>query len=1078
MDYRYGYRYREDDGVEDENGCASNFVVDDSKSSSKRGVPQTRGTAISFGFRRKSRGDNQHTSIKNYETEEIPQRSKSVGPEQVRRRLVDDDDRHHRVQSASSGRSTPRLAPPKKEAVSGAAVRTNRFGFRQPQARYTDKVADICSSHSASHFNQEKMQQEATHHISRASSKVIQPMYSTQPSSKLRPSPVNNPPGYHHNNNNNNNNNNHAMGETNRRMTGIPEPVSKYTLHTSHLPLPQYAVRVNDSNSKVAKTAANQCRKISTASKGSASSQSGSGTEDSGISSQPGYSVDSETLRNMDYMDAGSPARRINVRPRNLRMVVNGKSFDVRDVDNDSTVTEISVIALPKAFASVNLSTGLVRERTNQYQRITNKDNRYTESTTSMSTTSSEGYDEGLGEEKVYKDRSRSEKISSIKSDFSPPSSDDPEYGHGEAMADEYSFSSSDECRANHTEHLKTISNAVKSGSLPKSTLRSVLLTIEDPAFAAAAATSTTLIDDETSPVDSLVDSLTASITQSDGQQSKREKVVEKVENIVEDDSPENSTNVSNSLSLSEGREFFDDEIADQPGLTFDDTMRGAHETQSGRASQAVTDNSHTLVEPIPNKPNLQQGKNVESSPINCRRISRTDSVGTLSTCESITSDDLMLDYERSETSSYGESNRWMDTSPAVHEIDETTILSELEAQGEEVMRELSSLINAPPKNSNLNLANHNLNINNNNNNNNNNNPPTESGIGSARTSRLLRTRPGTESPRSLDSVRTRQIPSPFKLVSTGNGQSPNIDSGDEGSPRLERCNYHQDLVHIKAGLLKLMRIIQETEENVLTRADTLNPFNNSTVNGLSHNLNEDTSVDSNGSLVNGALNIADELADLRRQVIFLQGQVEDKDRMIQNLQLQVARQQELMNSVDSTSCASSTYGSNMSPLKDVCNAATQTEKIRPVSAGPSLLQSFPQENGMGPLVSWSNTWNNQNSSPQRPPSLVELNTTKNHLKPSDRLPKNTKSRLDTSNRLNRNSEKSCANNNSSVRQSSLNAKESVSNKIIDSHEFTKESSKIEIQKSGIPSFKKTTLNPVSRGARTDVSITGRSHNS
>ena len=99
-------------------------------------------------------------------------------------------------------------------------------------------------------------------------------------------------------------------------------------------------------------------------------------------------------------------------------MVVSGKSFDVRDVrDDDSTVTEISVIPLPKTFTSA--STGLVRERATQYQRIVNKDNRYTESTTSMSTTSSEGYDEGLGEEKVYKDRSRSEKIPFSERDLS-----------------------------------------------------------------------------------------------------------------------------------------------------------------------------------------------------------------------------------------------------------------------------------------------------------------------------------------------------------------------------------------------------------------------------------------------------------------------------------------------------------------------------------------------------------------------------------------------------------------------------------------------------------------------------------
>jgi hypothetical protein len=293
-------------------------------------------------------------------------------------------------------------------------------------------------------------------------------------------------------------------------------------------------------------------------------------------------------------------------------MVVNGKSFDVRDVrDDDSTVTEISVIPLPKSFASAaaSLNTGFVRERATQYQRIMNKDNRYTDSTASMSTTSSEGYDEGcLSEEKVYKDRSRTEKIPSIKSDFSPPSSDDPEYGHGEAMADEYSLSSSDECQRSHSiiaQHAPPIGVAaaaasVKSGATPKNALRSVLLTIEDPAFAAAAANTTTLIDDETSPVDSLFDSPTASITQSDGKPSKRdeEHPHDRSDNTLEDDSPGTPTNASNSLSLSEGREFFDDEIEDQPGLIFDDNnSRGRVEAQSALGGQIITENSHTLIE-------------------------------------------------------------------------------------------------------------------------------------------------------------------------------------------------------------------------------------------------------------------------------------------------------------------------------------------------------------------------------------------------------------------------------------------------------------------------------------------------
>ena len=41
----------------------------------------------------------------------------------------------------------------------------------------------------------------------------------------------------------------------------------------------------------------------------------------------------------------------------------------------------------------------------------------------------------------------------------------------------------------------------------------------------------------------------------------------------------------------------------------------------------------------------------VDGSPVRTRRISRTGSVDTLSPCESIASDDLMLDYERSEGS-------------------------------------------------------------------------------------------------------------------------------------------------------------------------------------------------------------------------------------------------------------------------------------------------------------------------------------------------------------------------------------------------------------------------------------------
>lgn len=50
--------------------------------------------------------------------------------------------------------------------------------------------------------------------------------------------------------------------------------------------------------------------------------------------------------------------------------------------------------------------------------------------------------------------------------------------------------------------------------------------------------------------------------------------------------------------------------------------------------------------------------------------------------------------------------------------------------------------------------------------------------------------------------------------------------------------------------------------------------------------MNEGGTADVSTSPGSGGSSIADELADLRRQVVFLQGQVEDKDRTIQVLQV------------------------------------------------------------------------------------------------------------------------------------------------------------------------------------------------
>lgn len=51
------------------------------------------------------------------------------------------------------------------------------------------------------------------------------------------------------------------------------------------------------------------------------------------------------------------------------------------------------------------------------------------------------------------------------------------------------------------------------------------------------------------------------------------------------------------------------------------------------------------------------QGRSVENSPMHGRKMNRAGSVSTLSSCESLASDDLMMDYERSDASSFGDVN-------------------------------------------------------------------------------------------------------------------------------------------------------------------------------------------------------------------------------------------------------------------------------------------------------------------------------------------------------------------------------------------------------------------------------------
>jgi hypothetical protein len=179
-------------------------------------------------------------------------------------------------------------------------------------------------------------------------------------------------------------------------------------------------------------------------------------------------------------------------------------------------------------------------------------------------------------------------------------------------MAEEYSSSSEDGHGAHCSLSPESVNlNVTVAASVLEAAQqpRPVMLTIEDPLFAAiAAAASPTMIEDETSPVDSLFSSSTATST-SDIMERDHDKPLsnplkkddsknvqdhdggngdgsaQQSANVMSPDSPGTPTNASTSLSLSvsEGRDFLiDDEIADQPGLTF---AGGSNTTPVGHAA-------------------------------------------------------------------------------------------------------------------------------------------------------------------------------------------------------------------------------------------------------------------------------------------------------------------------------------------------------------------------------------------------------------------------------------------------------------------------------------------------------------
>ncbi|XP_074034066.1 uncharacterized protein isoform X4 [Leptinotarsa decemlineata] len=846
---------------------------------------------------------------------------------------------------APTGRSTPRLVPPRKEPN---ATRVSRFGFRQTQSSRQNKVADL--NCQADVVNQNRNNNALRKPI--AISRPVVPTDNNNPRSKMM-----------------------------LKADPPPQQISRFTLQSTQLPRPE-PIRVIET--KTAKTLANNNRRVAGMNQQyveETSSKDGSFTEDSGVGSHLSSCLgESDVIRGLNQFDASPTfgARRQigQVKPRNLEVVVTAKNmFDVKDLDdsNDScdSISAPPLPQLPSAFHSSGdnrnnsyPSTGLVRERTLEYQRLLDRDQRVRK----VSKTSSEGFSDDYGEEeKTYRDTCRNEKTfvkplshptflksrsNQLKCDSSPPSSDEQEWAHGgEAMADDVSFSlsSSDESKDKNHESSVPISTVVigsaiqslMSGSLSKSftssvskEVKNVMLTIEDPKFAAVAAASNqaSLLDDETllSPADSISYSESEEIKRKLNRSSSNSKDINEK---LTPPSPGTPTNASNSLSLSDGKEDFliDDEIADQPALIFEDTL-----------SMTQENNSETIMESTP-KPKRKVPAGFEGSPLSSRRgkflQNRTGSLDTLSPCESIASDDLMMDFYLSQSSGLDDCDGQSSGYPSISD----TLIQKSESENAcRGLRDWNSLLGRSSGQEKQKRS-----------------TPSRSRLLSARTS-TPNSSSMADSPRSLESRLTRvgrpsATSSPVRHSRVSNLSSvaaAGYDSDD--SIRLDRTNHKaikQDIVSIKTMLLKLRRVLNETAEEELMRSETHNPFeSHHLTNGIFNSLclgDGDPSSPAMTSTEDNAAKARFEVAELRRQVLFLQGQLEDREKTVQSLQEQMIK------------LNNDNYHANLAPASTMscdsqtCNAATQTERIRPISAGPSLLNGSSVDGSAGSLVSF-----------------------------------------------------------------------------------------------------------------------------
>ncbi|KAM8709645.1 hypothetical protein ACLKA7_016451 [Drosophila subpalustris] len=541
-----------------------------------------------------------------------------------------------------------------------------------------------------------------------------------------------------------------------------------------------------------------------------------------------------------------------------------------------------------------------------------------------------------------------------------------------------------------HLLNMHTVDNreVVATVRLPSERPRSFNNALNESKFAelALANSSCLLLDDETSPTDSLVSS-TEESEEAGGKLKKHKLNAELQQKDIEVDiddispvleleldpgsrspnSPGTPTHASHSLSLgSDCGNLIDDEIADQPALLCNSE---AHELATDTPTLMET-HTHTQTGSLRSlksqskaRTALQQAIELSlRTPAAVRRavLESAESLDTLSPCESICSDDLMMDFDMN--SSVDSIDRTMsmrsrsgsDLHKLGTEIDpeqaetEAELLSQLECKGSDVMKELNSLLrvrmqrttSSPRERISAKLPARATRLLNRSrlqdqqqlhqltgNDSDNSLRSTHSGA-SGRKRSTAASRASTAS--STSSLQRRQQQQPLlQLSATASGSGPGSRraTGQHGSnaelhsssddlmlyDKSFRNAMIQDVLQFKKQLLRLRRILQETE--------TLNPFENDNVQlfaacGLdSKQLNDIDLASLTSSTTEDPLQ---ELSDLRRQ-----GQVDDRDRTIR-------LQRDLIEQLEAEKRQASGDVAN----KECISMATQTERTRPLAIG------------------------------------------------------------------------------------------------------------------------------------------------